>query len=187
MIVQLNYNFLFISLFLIALPIKADDSLVTTFTPRIVITNENSDIVIKDVKGLMVDYFEMPISADNINIAIGNFDGGSDDIAVSVSEQLLFYKLDGTKGSKYSVGQIGDIAAGNIDGDGFAEFFMVAANDNSLSIYDGDAKLLNRFNINGLDENAKISITTADIDGQVEKIIVATADQNVVIFQNIRM
>jgi len=124
-------------------------------------------------------------STNNIHLASGNFvDGGGEDLVVSVSEQVLFYQLDGTKSSVYSVEPASDIATGDIDGDALAEFFIAATNSNRVSIYNAEGKLYNTFNINNLAENEPLSITTADIDGDgvVDKIIVGVTEDKVAVY-----
>jgi len=168
-------NALFISLCLMALPIAADEPSIST--AQIVIANEtgNNEIVIRDVEGNVVNSFSTSTSGNDINITTGNFDG-EDGIAVNVSKQALFFKPDGTQSpDEYPLDDEGDIAAGNFDGDEFAEYVVTfhAANDNSVFIYDGNGELLNPITVDAFSENTRMSVATADFNGDgISEIVV---------------
>jgi len=167
------FNALLILLFIWAGSIQAYEPLPTTFTPNIIIANEINELLIRDVEGNLINRIAIGTLGNDINIAAGDFDGGSDDIVVQANDQVLFYQLNGTAGAQYPVVPASDIAVGNVDSDELFEFFITEAMSHRVVVYDHDGKTINDFNINGLDDNTSLSIATADInnDGIVEIIV----------------
>jgi len=152
-------------------------ALLARFNPRIVIAKEtgHNEVVIRDEKGEIIQRIATGTSGNDINVATADFDDdGEDDIAINVGKQIKFHKLNGNEISTFSINKEGEIAAGDTNGDGLPEILTTskAANTNSVSIYAYDGTLLKTVNINSLGKNTKLSIATADTngDGTVEII-----------------
>ncbi len=152
-------------------------ALLARFNPRILIAKEtgHNEIVIRDEKGELITDFETGTSGNDINVAAADFDGdGEDDIAINVGKQIKFHTLNGDEMSAFSIKKEGDIAAGDINGDGLADILTTskAANTNAVSIYGYDGQLLKTVNIASLGRNLQLSVATADLDkdGKVEII-----------------
>jgi len=140
------------------------------FSPLVIVAKEtgHNKVAIIDAEGELLNSFETESSGNGISISTGDFnDDGEDEVVVNVDKQISIYKLDGTEIFKFLLDQEGDIATGDYDGDGLLEFFTTskAANTNNVSIYAYDGTLLKTVNIDSLGKNTKLSIATADTNG----------------------
>jgi hypothetical protein len=154
--------------------LEANEPLQTKQTPNIIIANEMNELDIRDIEGNVINRIAINTSGhDIINIATGDFDGGSDDIVVQTNDQVLFYQLNGTAGAQYPIVPASDIAVGHVDSEPFAKVFITEANRPRILVYDHDGIPINDFNINALDEHTSLSLATADInrDDIVEIIV----------------
>ncbi|MCP4695453.1 MAG: hypothetical protein GY862_01190, partial [Gammaproteobacteria bacterium] len=135
----------------------------------------HNEIVIRDGEGELVRRFDTGTTGNDISVATGDFFGdGADRIVVNADKQLQFYDFDGEKLAVLAVEKQGDVAAGDIDGDGMEEALTTAksANDNRVTVYGTNGEV-RTVDIGSAGKNTRLSVAAADLDGDGAAEIIA--------------
>jgi len=148
-----------------------DNTVITTPPDSFLVIAKERDgdeVKIRSLTGEFISSFSTGGYGKDISVATGDFDGdGIDDVVVGLKNELKIFTLDGTELYSFKIrGEIkGDIAVGDLNGEGEPEIIMASNKfpDGNGYIYAADGTELDTIELFGKEK--EVSLASADVTG----------------------